>query len=125
MQLPLNNILELNRSKEDYDQDEIRMRQQEWLYDYYVSDREEIIAYLEDSIRTVLGSEIILKREWLYDYVNITKKVIDALAVVYKEPADRYITSESELDKTPKTDYLLRILPENINTLDKQAHRFA
>ena len=106
-------------------QEEIRVALQEWLYSYYSGDSIGIKQYLAEAIKKVLGNEIIIDNEWLYDFVNVTKKMIDRLAVIYREPADRYITGEEGEDNQPLTDYLYEILPEDINTKDKKAHRFA
>ena len=105
-------------------QDDIRIGLQEWLYSYYSGDSTNIIEYLKETIKKVLGTEIVTDNEWLYDFINITKKMIDRLAVVYKEPADRYIIKEDE-DVEELTDYLYQILPEDINSKDKKAQRFA
>jgi len=101
-------------------QDEIRISIQEWLYSYYSGDSTAIKGYLEIAIKKVLGDEVIKDNEWLYDFVNITKKMIDRMAVIYREPAERYIDGKEEL-----TDYLYQILPEDMNSKDKKAQRFA
>ena len=125
------NIIELSPSltglykKNKDDQDDIRMDMQEWCYDFYSGNYGRVIYWIESDIKRVLGEEIVKDQEWVYDYVNLTKKMIDRLAVVYKEPATRYISSEAELDKQPITDYLDFILPDDVNTKDKRAHRFA
>ena len=107
------------------EQESLRIRLQEWLYAYYSGDQYQILRYLEDAIEKVLGVEIVNDEEWLYDYVNLTKKLIDRMAVVYTEPAMRYITSEGDLDEQPLTDYIYQILPEDINSKDKKAHRLS
>lgn len=106
------------------DMDEIRADIQEWLYDFYSGDYSQMIYWLEQDIIRVLGKEIVYDQEWLYDFVNVTKKMIDRMAVVYKEPAKRVIASEIDQDKKPVTDYLDYILPVDVNTKDKRAHRF-
>ena len=55
-------------------QDQIRINTQEWLWDYYECDKENIISYLEDNISRVFGSDIVKDGEWIYDFLNITKR---------------------------------------------------
>jgi len=106
-------------------QDEIRKEIQEWLYDYYTGEPKKIIERLQEDIIKVLGREIIDDEEWLFDFVNLTKKMIDRLSVVYVEPAERYIADEYDADKQPLTEYFDEIIPETINSKDKKAHRYA
>lgn len=117
--------LSLLQKKEKQDQDQIRIDTQEWLWDYYESDKREIIQYLEKSIEKVLGKEIVQDQEWLYDYINITKKMIDRMSVIYLDPPTRCLLSEYESEEYPKTEYLESILPLNLNSMDKKAHRIA
>lgn len=115
----------LTQKKQEAEQDAIRRDTQEWLYDYYTGDKFEIEEYLQNNIIRVLGSEIVNDNEWVYDFINITKKMIDRMAVIYLERPERYIASEAESEQTPKTDYLYEILPDNLNSIDKKAHRIA
>ena len=107
------------------EQEKIRIYNQEWLWDYYEGDKYIIEAYLKSVVEKILGSDIVKDDEWLYDWVNITKKVIDRLAVVYLNAPDRYIEAEYESEDMPKTEYFESILPENLNSIDKKQHRIA
>ena len=106
-------------------QEEIRKETQEWLYDYYTGDAKKILERLQEDIIKVLGSEIVDDEEWLYDFVNLTKKMINGLAVVYTEPAERYIASEYDAEEQPLTEYVYEVLPKSINSKDKKAHRLS
>lgn len=105
--------------RNEAEQDSIRIDTQEWLYDYYKFSKSDIILYLEDCLIKVLGKDVVDNKEWIYSYINITKKIIDSLAVVYKEPAHRY-TDDEKIN-----EYLDLILPPSINSIDKEAHRIA
>lgn len=115
----------LTQQKQEAEQDAIRRDIQEWLYNYYNGDKFEVEEYLKTNVSKVLGIEIVNDNEWLYDFINITKKIIDRMAVIYLERPERYLLSEAESEETPKTDYLYEILPDNLNSIDKKAHRIA
>ena len=107
------------------DNDRIRQEIQEWLYDYYSGEYSAMVQRLEAVMRIVLGADVVRTREWVYEFRNITKKMIDRMAVVYKEPAMRGIEDEMDQDNQPVTEYLDYILPVDINSKDKRAHRFS
>lgn len=100
--------------------DNKRIERQEKSYYYYAGDSDAITEYLEAVIIRTLGEEIVKDKEWVYDWVNITEKIINRLSVVYKEPAEREIVENEKL-----TEYLEELLPQDINTKNKKAHRFA
>jgi hypothetical protein len=117
--------LDLTYLRNQVGQDLSRRNTQEWLYDYYEGNKYEIEEYLKRNIKRVLGVEVVNDNEWIYDWVNITKKMIDRQSVIYLDPPIRYFLSESELEEYPKTEYLESILPVNQNSIDKKAHRLA
>ena len=117
--------INLSYLKNKAEQELIRQTNQEWLYDYYEGGKYEIEEYLKQNIIKVLGKEIVDDNEWLYDWVNITKKMIDRQSVIYLDTPERYFLSEAELDELPKTEYFESILPDNLNSIDKKAHRLA
>jgi hypothetical protein len=117
--------INLSYLKNKADQDLLRRNTQEWLYDYYEGNKCEIEEYLKLNISKALGKEIVKDKEWLYDWVNITKKMVDRQSVIYLDPPIRYLFSEAELEEYPKTEYLESILPVNQNSIDKKAHRLA
>ena len=107
--------------------DAVRIKQQEKLFYYYSGRHDKIISYLENALGLTFNSYDIA--EFQKNYINITKKVVDQLAVVYRRPAVRYFIDEQDdfrkRGKTPKTDYYNSILPMKINSKDRKAHRFA
>jgi hypothetical protein len=100
----------------------LRIQQQEKLYDYYISDEIKILERLDEALKITFDEEDIA--EFQKEYINITKKVINQLAIVYKEPAKRNILLNGKKDEK-LTSNLLSVLPANINTIDKTAHRYA
>ncbi|RPI19050.1 MAG: hypothetical protein EHM58_03285 [Ignavibacteriae bacterium] len=100
----------------------LRIQQQEKLYDYYISDELKILKRLNDVLGITFDEDDV--DEFQKEYVNITKKVINQLAIVYKEPAQRTIIKSGKPDEK-LTKYLSSILPANVNTLDKIAHRYS
>ena len=89
--------IDLSYLQDKSEQDSTRRALQEWLYNYYQSGKFEITEYLKQNIIKVLGREIVDDDEWLYDYINITKKMIDRQSVIYLDPPKRYFLSEAEL----------------------------
>lgn len=121
----LSKEIDLSYLADKSEQDLARRNIQEWLYNYYQGGKFEITEYLKQNIIKVLGREIVDDDEWLYDWINITKKMIDRQSVIYLDTPIRYFLSESELEEAPKTEYFESILPVNQNSIDKKAHRFA
>jgi len=119
--ISLNPLYEQNKK----DNDRIRQEIQEWMFDYYSGEYSAMIMRLEAVMRIVLGADVVKTREWVYEFRNITKKMIDRMAVVYKEPAIREIEDEMDAEEQPTTEYLDYILPVDINSKDKRAHRYA
>ena len=97
-----------------------RIENQEKLYAYYSGQEDEVLSYLETALNVTFNADDI--QEFQKDWINITKKTVNQLATVYRDPANRRIF----LDKTENKDltqYYLRISPANQNTIDKSAHR--
>lgn len=122
--------LDLLKKENESINDEIRMDAQEKSYYYYVGDSAEIIEYLENCIDDVFGDEITKDNEWLYDWLNITEKLINRQAIVYKDPAERFFEgeeteSEELTEEDELTDYYNNIIPSDVNSKNKKAHRFA
>ena len=116
--------LNLVYRKNIFDNDEIRIEDQERAYYYYVGDKKEIEGYLKSVIARLFGNNLVNEDELIYDWTNLTKKLINQLAVVYRESAQRYILVDGEQDED-LTEYINSIYPEDTNTKDKKAHRFA
>lgn len=109
--------LEIAYKEHKYNQEKKRKAEQEKLYDYYVGNGDQIVKYLDSALEVTFDDKDI--EEWQKHFINITEKMVNMLAIVYKEPALRYFNSE-ELTKK-----YLNVLPIDINSKDKKAHRFA
>jgi len=107
------------------EQNKRRIKEQEKLYYYYVGEQDKVIRYLEKALSITFDERDI--EEFQLNYLNVTKKIINALAVVYRDPAYRYFKNEydQKADKRELTNYYNSILPENINSKDKQINRYA
>jgi len=116
--------LELLKAENEFLNDSIRIALQEKSYYYYTGDILELTVYLEAALRKVLGDEVVNDKEWLYDFLNFTEKLINRSAIVYKDPAGRTIYKE-DTESEEWTEYYDSILPDNLNTKNKKAHRFA
>ena len=116
------NLLEQTLHKDKFDKNNIRVGEQEKQYRYYVGDSHNILLYL----KTVLGKSYSKKdvQEMQLQWINITEKIINQMAVVYLDPAVRTIMIDGKPDEE-WTEYYLDIMPKNINTADKEAHRLA
>lgn len=117
---PLNLIYQKNI----FDNDAIRIEDQEKSFYYYVGGKREIEGYLRIVLRRLFGNEVVDENELIYDWTNLTKKLINQLAVVYRDAAQRYVLVEGEQDDD-LTEYINSIYPVDTNTKDKKAHRFA
>jgi len=117
--------LELLQKENEFLNDSVRIALQEKSYYYYTGDITEVTEYLKIQVRKVLGDEVVRDNEWIYDILNITKKIINLSSIVYKEPAVRYFTDDKGNEKEDWTEYYEQILPDNINSKNKTAHRFA
>src|SRR3990167_2998464 len=115
-----------------YNQNKARVKEQEKQHCYYVGNENKIKKYLNKALEITYATEDI--EEMQLNYVNLTKKVIDQMAVVYQDPADRYFSSlkETEDGTNPNeeaedelTDFYWDILPDKIGMIDKKAHRYA
>jgi len=107
------------------DQNKRRVKEQEKLYYYYVGQQNEVLKYLSNALSITFDEKDI--EEFQLNYLNITKKIVNSLAVVYRDPAYRYFKNEydAKKDKRKYTNYYERILPANINSKDKQINRYA
>jgi hypothetical protein len=108
-----------------YNQNERRIKEQKKQHYYYVGEENKIKKYLTKALEITYAPEDI--EEMQFNFVNLTKKVIDQMAVVYREPAIRYYSGaeESETVAEELTEIYNEALPENINAIDKKAHRYA
>jgi len=116
-----------------YTQNKKRIEEQEKQYAYYSGDSDKIKEYLSKALEITYDAEYIAEMQ--PNYVNLTKKMIDQMAVVYRDPAIRYFqkidrkeNEEGEYDTTGEdelTSIYDKILPDNINSVDKRNHRLS
>jgi hypothetical protein len=105
------------------EQNQKRILEQEKIYNYYIGDKDAILGYLNEVQEITFDSDTI--RDFQKVFINITKKVINKLANVYKKPADRYFVNSDGAYNEDLTNMYNSFLPDNINSIDKQALRFA
>jgi hypothetical protein len=120
-----------------YNQNEKRVAEQKKQHVYYVGNSDRLKKYLQKALEISYDTDDITEMQ--LNWVNLTKKVIDQMSVVYSNPADRYFTeiedtettdNEETETETPSaaeelTDYYWSILPDKIGVIDKKAHRYA
>lgn len=117
--------LELLNLEKDFLNDTQRIELQEKSYYYYLGDSTELKEYLKKVLRKVLGDEVVDDGEWVYDLLNITKKIINLSSVVYNDPAQRTLVNDNGDESEDFTNYFNEILPDNINSKNKKALRYA
>lgn len=115
-----------NAAKQSYKeylakQNQIRKDKQEKLYAYYSGDEDAVKSYLKSSLKITYRPLDV--DEMQLEWVNITKKLVDQLAVVYRSPATRKL-KKGETENKELTKYYNELLPPVVNTKDKTAHRF-
>ncbi len=104
------------------EENSIRVSAQEKQYKYYIGDEEAIKSYLEEALSNNFSSST--TSNMIKHWINITKKVIDQLSVLYNKAAKRTIMIDGKPDKE-LTDYYNSLLPSNVNTVDKMSLRLA
>lgn len=113
--------LELAYKKHLNNEDNARKDIQEKLYHHYKGHQNFILKYLELEMEKIFDPDSI--EEYLKDYYNITEKIIDQLAILYKEVPTRMLVDENGEDSEEATEYFNKILPLNQNTIDITQHR--
>lgn len=105
------------------DQNDARKEEQLKLFVYYYnkSADKSVLNYLETALNLTFNPDDIV--EFQKNWINITKKIVNQLSVVYKNPAARQVMKDAKIDQK-LTSYYNNILFA-VNTSDKQAHRFA
>lgn len=114
--------LELAYKKFLNDNDSVRIAEQRKQYEYYTGNQEAIKSYLEDLLSVNFSSDT--TNSMIKHWINITKKIIDQLSVLYNKAAKRTILIDGKPDKE-LTNYYNSLLPLNINAVDKIALRLA
>jgi len=107
------------------------------LYDYYMFNRDAIYNHVVSAMKGTFKAQTIAKMQ--FPFYNLTKKVIDRLAVAYLEPAERYVVVPTA-KKTEGTETMALTDPRaerdnmlyqailhgsNINAAAKQWNRLA
>ena len=116
------NIITLSHHKDVSDKNAIRIEEQRKQYLYYSGDAFNIKHYLTTALEKSYDQEDV--EEMQLQWLNITEKIINQMSVVYSQPATRKIIIDDK-ENEELTDYYLKIIPKNINTLDKESHRLA
>ena len=118
----MHSVLQLAYHKDRSDKNSIRVTEQEKQYRYYVGDAYNVKRYLLTALSKTYDEKDV--EEMQLQWVNITEKIINQMAVVYLDPAIRTIMMDDKVDDE-LTDYYLNIIPKNINTADKEGHRLS
>ena len=136
------NDLILAFHKDMYDKNKIRISEQRKQYVYYSGNSYEIERYLLAALDKTYAPKDI--NEMQLQFVNLTKKIINQMAVVYRDPAIRYLVFEEknikiekdeegievEVNKNEEKEIKLSVgynelLQSDVNIQDKRAHRLA
>jgi hypothetical protein len=114
--------VDLITAKNEYDNNKLRIKQQEKLYAYYQGNSAELRQYLTSALSLTYSNADI--EEMQLNFINLTKKMVNQIAVLYKKQPDRYLADESGNKNEDWTNYYLYILPDDIENKDKTANRF-
>lgn len=104
-------------------ENELRVSEQEKQYAYYVGIKDKVESYLCEALEITYDPEDV--SEMQLQYINLTKKMIDQMSVVYANPAARYLVDKKGNENKAATELYNSLLPENINQVDKLNHRLA
>ena len=106
-----------------YKQNEARQIKQEKLYAYYNGDSDDLERYLSSALTiTYLATDIV---DMQFQYINILKKLVNQIAVIYKKQPTRYLAKADGNKDDAATEYFLSIMPDDIAIKDKTAQRYA
>ena len=106
-----------------YNQNKARRDEQEKQYAYYSGNWDKIKKYLNTALGITYDSLDI--SEMQLQWINLTKKVIDQMAIVYKQPPVRYLVKQNGDEDEKATEYYNSILPPDIVRVDRDNHRLA
>jgi len=107
------------------------------LYDYYVFNREHILSYVTSAMGNTFKPKTIMAMQ--FPLYNLTKKIINQLAVAYLLPAERYVvvkkvsstvngeslTVEDKAGRRDNEIYQEILTESNVNAAAKSWNRFA
>lgn len=100
-----------------------RIDEQELQYAFYTGDKYQIEKILKEDLAGYYDTDSKIVNI-LHSWLNITKKIINAISVIYKEPAKRSVLVDGKVD-VELTKYYNSILPPSVNSIDKRANRLA
>ncbi len=115
-------IITLVTKKQIYDDNEARIEQQEKLYHYYQGNKNELESYLANALLKTYSQDDI--DEMQLNYVNLTKKLVNQIAVIYKKQPQRYLANSEGTKDEDATKYYNEMLPDDIENKDKTANRY-
>ena len=75
-------------------ENELRVAEQEKQYAYYIGTKDKVEDYLQEALEITYDPEDV--SEMQFQYINLTKKMIDQMSVVYSNPAARYLVDKKE-----------------------------
>ena len=99
-----------------------RVFEQTRQYDYYIGNRDTLKQYLDTALKKTWDEATV--KQMQKSLLNITKRFVNQLAVIYKEPTHRSIYVKGK-KKERLTEYYGNILPVDVNKIDKFTHRLA
>lgn len=109
------------------DYEEKRRAHFERLFNYLVNDEAALKRYMQEMMKGVFKDSTIARMP--FPYLNIFRRIIHRLSVVYQEPAERYLLIESEngstADNSHNERYQELLEGSNINAASKQWNRQA
>lgn len=118
----MTDILEIAYNQWISDQNKLRTEEQEKAFAYYQGEKSKVETYLYNALNLSYDSDDLL--EFQKNYINITKKIVNGLAVVYKDPATRTLNKKDGTPDLKMSQYYNNII-DSVNTADKTAHRYA
>lgn len=105
--------------KSERDGERQRKAESQKLYDYYIGDLDEIKQSIIHTMRKQFKDRTLAKMQ--FPTYNITKKIIDRIALAYLRPAERYVLGNDQANKN-----LQELLNgSNINPVSKQWNRLS
>src|SRR5512146_353370 len=104
-------------------QNALRIGEQKKQFDYYSCNYEAVQSYLKDALLVTYSADDL--KDFQMPVINFTKKLINQLAVVYRESAKRKIINSDGTENEDLTKYYNSIVTAKINSVDNQALRMA
>ena len=115
-------VLNLAYHKDLKDKNNLRIKEQEKQYQYYAGNAHELKLFLITALEKTYKPDDV--KDMQLQWVNITKKIVDQMSIVYLEPAQRKLMKDDDTDDD-LTKYYNDLMPIDMNNSDKRAHRLA